>query len=375
MKKRAGILTFHRARNIGTCLQAYAFQTYLESQKIQSEFIDYRPQYIEDSFGIFVKSLYREAKKNWKTLFIFAVKTIIKIPFNYKREKAFEKFRQNYLKISNLEIDTKAKLKETTFPYDFYFFGSDQIWKPDLTEGVDLSFFGDFVGNNGKKISYAASIGKNELNPLEMNRLLLGINFLDAVGVREKSAAELLQEKTDKKVFINIDPTLLIDKEIWIKFIGKKRISEKYILVYVLEINKELIDLVRKIAEKKDLKVVYLDMKNYYGKRGISRYSAGPEEFLNLIYFADYVITNSFHGTVFSVIFEKQFFSVPHKSRSTRVVDLLSELGIPERLIYTAQTDKNIDEEIRYSQVKSKLKIMRQKSETYLADVLEVKRH
>ena len=92
-----------------------------------------------------------------------------------------------------------------------------------------------------------------------------------------------------KKSLSILTPTLLIDKEIWIKFIGKKRISEKYILVYVLEINKELIDLVRKIAEKKDLKVVYLDMKNYYGKRGISRYSAGPEEFLNLIYFADYM--------------------------------------------------------------------------------------
>ena len=109
MKKRAGILTFHRARNIGTCLQAYAFQTYLESQKIQSEFIDYRPQYIEDSFGIFVKSLYREAKKNWKTLFIFAVKTIIKIPFNYKREKAFEEFREKkYYKILFDNFDLNA---------------------------------------------------------------------------------------------------------------------------------------------------------------------------------------------------------------------------------------------------------------------------
>ena len=141
MKKRAGILTFHRARNIGTCLQAYAFQTYLESQKIQSEFIDYRPQYIEDSFGIFVKSLYREAKKNWKTLFIFAVKTVIKIPFNYKREKAFEKFRENYLKISNLEIDTKAKLKETIFPYDFYFFGSELNLEPGFDRRGDLSLF------------------------------------------------------------------------------------------------------------------------------------------------------------------------------------------------------------------------------------------
>ena len=250
--------------------------------------------------------------------------------------------------------------------------GSDQIWNPDLTDGLDLTFFGDFVKGRGKKISYAASIGKNILTECELKKMVQAIEYLDVVGVREVSAANLLQNNTEKDIYVNIDPTLLIDSKAWRRFITKRIRNDKYVFVYALEKNMKLINAAKQIAKRKNLNVVFLDMKNYYGKRGRSYYSAGPIEFLNLLYYADCVVTNSFHGTVFSMIFEKKFFSIPHKSRSTRVIDLLSELGLSDRVVFEYSGKENIDSPIDYKRVNELLSIKRKKSEKYFSDNLDI---
>lgn len=372
MQKKAGILTFHRARNIGTNLQAFALQEYLTSLGLKTEFIDYRPKYIEQSFGVFIKPLYEQAKGSMTSLAKFWLKTIVKFPFNIKRECIFENFREKYISISEEKFLTREEILNSHMQYDYYFFGSDQIWNPDLTDGLDLTFFGDFIKGGGKKISYAASIGKDRLTECELENIVQAIQNLDAVGVREVSAANLLQSNIGKGICVNIDPTLLVDRDVWKKFINKRLRSDKYIFVYALEKNIHLINAARHIAEAKNLNVVFMDMKNYYGKRGRSYYSAGPVEFLNLLYYADYVITNSFHGTVFSIIFEKQFFSIPHKSRSTRVVDLLRELDLSDRIFYEYSGNENIDAPVDYKHVNQLLCIQRERSKKYFSDNIDI---
>ncbi len=367
-----GLLTFHRARNIGTNLQAFALQEYLNSLGVKAEFIDYRPKYIEQDFGVFIRPLYEQAKTSMVSLAKFWLKTIVKLPFNLKREYTFKQFRERYLSVSEEKFLTREEVSNSHLDYDYYFFGSDQIWNPDLTNGLDLTFFGDFVKGRGKKISYAASIGKNMLTECELKKIVQAIKYLDVVGVREVSAANLLQNNTEKDIYVNIDPTLLIGREVWMRFITKRIRSDKYVFVYALEKNINLVNAVRQIAEEKNLNVVFLDMKNYYGKRGRSYYSAGPIEFLNLLYYADYVVTNSFHGTVFSMIFEKKFFSIPHKSRSTRVIDLLSELGLSDRVVFEYSGKENIDSPIDYKRVNELLSVKREKSEKYFSDNLDI---
>ena len=138
---------------------------------------------------------------------------------------------------------------------------------------------------------------------------------LDYIGVREKSAKKTLEELGAQDVKLNVDPTLLVKEEVWHKLAKNIDKKIKYILVYTLEINDELIKIVKNVSEKKNLQVICLDLKNRYGKRGMTRYTADPREFLGYVKNAEYVITNSFHGTVFSIIFEKRFLSIPHKTR------------------------------------------------------------
>lgn len=369
-EKKVGILTFHRARNIGTCLQAYALQKYLENQEKSVEFIDYRPQYIEDSFGIFIKELYRQAKGNAKKLILFWIKTIFRLPFSTMRERKFGAFRNDYLRISEKTFYKREEMKNMGEEYSHIFFGSDQIWNPQLTEGIDTAFFGEFGADKVIKASYAASLGANSLSNEEQEKLQKSVKYLDYVGVREESAKNVLENLDVENVMVNIDPTLLVDKSVWDDISKPSTQKEKYILVYTLEINEELIKIVREISEKKNLKVICLDMKNRYGRHGSSKYTTDPREFIGLVEGAEYVITNSFHGTVFSTIYEKKFLSIPHMTRSTRVKDLLSKLGIEERMVFTQKDCIDIDADIDYESVKQKLELVKKESKEYIKSVL-----
>lgn len=371
--KKVGLFTFHRARNIGTSLQAYALQKYLETSGATVEIVDYRPRYIEEDFGIFIKSLYKKSKNSVKERTIFWVKTILRMPFAVKREYNFGKFWESNFKISKDSYFTYEELKNAKLDYTHCVYGSDQIWNPDLTEGIDNVYFGLF-NDKITHFSYAASIGKDKPQDNEVDKIVKGINNLSLVGVREKSAKEVLKTKYNGEICINIDPTLLLEKKEWMKFIKKNPIKSEYIFVYVLEKNQELIDVAKAIAEKENLKIIFLDLKNRFGKRGVSKYTAGPCEFLNYIYHAKYVITNSFHGTVFSIIFHKQFFSIPFRDRGTRVVDLLGTLGISERIIYEKKEMYDIRQNINYEEVEKKIEQNREISRNYIMKALEMER-
>ena len=371
--KKVGLFTFHRARNIGTSLQAYALQKYLETCGEMVEIVDYRPWYIEESFGIFIKSLYKKSRNSIKGIIIFWIKTILRMPFAARREYNFKTFWKENFRISEKSYGTYEELQNTELDYTHCVYGSDQIWNPDLTEGIDNVYFGMF--NSGIiHFSYAASIGKDKLKDGEVEKIIDGINNLSFVGVREKSAKAALKRKYNGDIQINIDPTLLLEKKEWMKFIKENPIKSEYVFVYVLEKNQELIEVAKTIAEQENLKIVFLDLKNYFGKRGISKYTAGPSEFLNYIYHAKYVITNSFHGTVFSIIFHKQFFSIPFQERGTRVVDLLEMLGISERIIYKKDDMYDIKQHIDYENVEKRIEDNRECSRKYIINALGMER-
>jgi O-antigen ligase len=367
------VMTFHRARNYGTCLQAMALQKALGNLGCRSVLLDYQPDYIEDSFGVFNYELWRQ-EKGIKSKLVFLLKTIFKLPRNIRREWNFETFRDRYYQISAESFYTEQELKDASLPYTAYVFGSDQIWNPQLTRGFCGTYFGDFVSSqNAVKASYAASIGISDISDVaeEMKKQ---VNTLDFIGVRERNARDLLAPLTDKEIVVNADPTLLLDAQEWISMTHESPIKKPYILVYALEINEELIRCASDLAKEKKMPIVFFDTKNRYGCEVISKYAADPIEFLSLLRGAAYVITNSFHGTVFSVVFQKQFLCIPHQTRASRLVNLLEDLGLTDRIQYRAEEQKEIDCPIDYQSVQNILKTKRDESLTYLKMILESKR-
>lgn len=366
--KKVGILTEHRARNFGSCLQAYALQTAINKLGHKAEIVDYRPIAIENSFGVFIVDLYNQAKGNAKNLIKFAINLVVFAPFRYKREKNFKEFRDKYFTLSTYNFDkfdcnVNDKVKD-----DVYVCGSDQIWNPKITYGLDPMYFAYPMDKNATKLSYAASIGLSDISDYTED-FKKYLDVLDVITVREPSAQKMLNEITDKKVSVVLDPTLLLKKEDWVSlFADRERPKDPYILVYSLKVDDEMVSYARKLSEEKGLPVIFFDLRKRYGENSISKFTADPIDFIYYLYHADYVVTNSFHGTVFSVIFEKQFVCVPMQGTSSRMIDLLHTIGLDHRLI---KPNFEIEQTVDYSNAKKILQERREESLALLKNAIE----
>ncbi len=367
--KKTAILTEHRARNHGSCLQAYALQQTLSELGYAPEIVDYRPKAIEDTFGVFIKSLLRDCGKNPVRIAIFFANTILFAPLRIRREIKFYRYRRDKFCLSKKHyphIDSKIA---KALQYDTYVCGSDQIWNPKITHGMDPVYFAAPFNPEARKISYAASIGLSELPESDASEFVSLLQSLDTVTVREPSAATLIKTLCDKPVDVVLDPTLLLEPQQWHNFIKDRRgINKKYILVYSLKVDDTMIAYANKLSKETGLPVLFFDLRRRYGKHSISKYTADPVDFLRYVHDAEYVVTNSFHGTVFSVIFEKQFICVPMQGTSSRMVDLLNHLQLSNRLLSDCS---DINDPIDYTFAKNTLSADRSRSREILENAIE----
>ena len=221
--------------------------------------------------------------------------------------------------------------------------------------------------NLKKKNSYAASFGFKEvpksLKDIYKDRLM---NF-NNISVRESSGVNIVDKLTGKKAIKSIDPTLLLEKEEWEKLAMKPR-AEKYVLLYeVNKASKENYQLAKKIAKEKGLKIIAITQK-FYSLDDIRAHQTGPRGLLGYIEHADYVLTDSFHGTVFSIIFEKQFIFCKNSNPDTniRMLELLSMTNLSNR-----QSKENYDKTIDWSDVRKNLKQARIESTSYINSIIE----
>lgn len=248
--------------------------------------------------------------------------------------------------------------------------GSDQIWNIIDRPINDLYLFGFLKKTSAKKYSYAASIGQEKLSDKQKEYYKTVLNDFEIVSFREKAAKKLLGDKLGDRVRIDIDPTLLQDKIFWDKIASKRINKERYIFIYMLRPDKRLIKMGKLLAKKTNCKIIYTGLFNYKLRCAETISDAGPEEFLSLIKNAEYVITNSFHGTVFSVLFEKKFVSVKIASTSSRAENLLNILHLQEHLITDTNDYKVIEKDIDYNEVNKKLNDEREKSVKYLENII-----
>ncbi len=286
--------------------------------------------------------------------------------------KEFLKFNTrlfgDYRKEAKLKRFTKKNIgKNTGNPKcDYSIVGSDQVWNPDYLRTRPFLLN---VPNNSIKIAYAASIGKEELNKDELDRFREALKDYKAISVRERSAKELLQPLTDKKVEVVLDPTLLLDKTEYEKLETKPddiKENEKYVFCYILG-GREQMDAIKEFADKKGYKVLLFSDK--------SGSSYGIEEFLYLIHHAELICTDSFHACVFSFIFEKPFVAFRRTGTAdymyTRLQNLIETFELKGREF----NGKNITSEnvkADYSEAKKILEKEQKKSMEFLKNALGV---
>lgn len=344
-KKKVGILTFQRTTNYGAQLQNYALQEYLRKFKnLTIKVINYDNEKIDLSERHIEISEYKGLKGLIRYLLIGHKR---KIKWNN-----FEKFRDKYINLT--EEYNKGNIKHIENKIDYFVVGSDQVWNTEIT-GNDYNYMLDFIKDNNKKYSYAASIGIENLSKENKEKVISMIKQFKYINVRESTAKILLEQNSIKNVKEVIDPVFLLNTEEWIRKLKLTPKKGNYIFVYMIDNYKENIKKIKRFAKKEHLKVIYINDNtfNVYGVKNVK--TASPKEFLEYLYGAKHVITGSFHAISFSLIFNKNFYYILNKKfkRSSRITDLLSKLDIQNKDITEEKEVKK--SEINYGKVSSKV--------------------
>lgn len=320
-KKRVGVITFHDYDNYGAILQSYALQRKLKEMGTYPEIIDYRCDYISNPFR-----LVNLKKKGLFNYIYGAIGHICYIP----RRRQCNLFRK-HMRYS--QPVSKGNMGAVAGKYDIYIAGSDQIWDYKLTN-FDTTYFLDFVKKGKKKCSYAASIGEHEPPEQYRKKYSSLLKDFDQILVREDYGADIVESLTGSRPGITCDPTLLLTADEWTSLLKEPRCKNKYILVYQLGINKELVDFVRRLKKKTGLRVVYIPFPLVGLMNCSCKIAIGPAQWMGLFKNAEYVISDSFHGVVYSLLFNRNFFAMVnghHMNR--RVQQLLKMVGLSHRTI------------------------------------------
>ena len=288
------------------------------------------------------------------------------------RTNSFSEMREKHLNLSVEKYLSSDELINNPPHYKYYISGSDQVWNPYFKKKIGNSYFLDFATDNSIKIAYAASIAEKVPDELNDEYFSL-INDFDYISVRESSAKKYLNTLTDKDIYVTLDPTFLLNTEQWNRFIKESFIKEDYIFVYDIEENNELVKLTNRISEKYGYKVISYGSSKKFNMGVKSFKYDSPIEFLNYVKNAKLVLSTSFHGVAFAIIFNKPFYSIPHKTRGSRMIDTLNLLELHERIIYQNDDLKDVDFELDYSSANQILEIQKNVSIKYLREALNIK--
>ena len=359
-------ITCHDVYNSGASLQAYALMKYLQGFGHDVKIIDYKPEYLSRHYKLWIVA----NPKYEKNMILKIIYLLLKLPgrlWALKTKKVFDNFKNQYLDITETRYKSNEELKENLPEADIYIAGSDQIWNATFPNGKDEAFYLDFVPNNKIKASYAASFA-TETFPEELKQKTSKmLSQFDYISVREKSGLDILKNMDINNGVQVLDPVFLLNKDHWDKMCIDINCTGKYLLVYDFDNNPLIKEIAIKISKEKGLKI-YTIFKSDYSDKVISQ--MGPIEFISYIKNAEFIISNSFHGTAYSLIFEKEFIVTNRVDKiNTRMRDLLSEIGISERLVSNID-EINCLEKLNYSDIKYNIDKLIKQSKLYLDKVI-----
>ena len=364
---RIKTITCHDVYNSGASLQAYALMRYLEELGNEVEIIDYKPDYLNNHYklGVIANPKYE------KNLMLKMIYLTLKFPgrvLALRKKIKYDHFRDNYLKVTKKRYISNSELKSNPPEADIFICGSDQIWNSKFNNGKDPAFYLDFAPQGKIRASYAASFATDRIEEAVGDITKERINKLDYIGVREISALNILEDLGIDNGIQVMDPVFLLSKETWLNMAYEVDKKQKYIFVYDFDGNELIKEIALKVAKKKSLKI-YTVFKSDYSDKVIK--GMGPIDFISYIKNAEFVISNSFHGTAFSIIFEKQFVVVNRKEAiNTRMRDLLTILKIENRLINENYNFDLINKNIDYTVVNRAIELKVKSSKEYLENII-----
>ena len=327
--KKIAIMTWYTHNNYGSKLQATAMSRYIKKMGYDSYFINYKPRGVlyENNFKSTLKKVVTKLKS----------KTINK-PFN--NNDIFEDYKRKYIKETE-KCDSYVDLYQLNSDFDAFICGSDQIWSPN---NFDSKYFLDFADDN-KIIAYAPSIGLNNIySPIIKEKMCTLIKRFKYLSVREETGAEIIKNNVGIDAQVVLDPTLLLKSNEWEQIenieLAKQLKNQQYVVTYFLGDSSKYIKVIEKYAKNKNLKIYNIPV---FKSKKINKYnfytSVGPSEFLSLIHNANCVFTDSFHGTILSINYNKDFYtfkrfkSTSKNNQNSRVEDILKRLSLDDRLV------------------------------------------
>ena len=369
--KKISVITFHASYNYGSNLQAYALQEYIKNicnSNCRYEIINLRNERQKEIYGLYSQK--RKISSVIKNIITFFYKRKIEVKYN-----RFEKFINQELNVTK-EYESLEELKRAKLDYDYYISGSDQLWNLNAYD-FDWANYLEFV-KKGKRISYAASFGPKEQrwNDQEKVRVANDLKKYDNLSVRDQISFENVKTLTGREAEINVDPTMLLNKSEWDKLVPKEKIVKgKYILFYTLGPDRNMIKMVKKVAKILKLPVVITKFNNQYDafSNFKKQYDTGPIEFLNLVKNAELVLSSSFHGTIFSILFNKPFFAI-RGNKDFRIQTLLKKMKLENRSIDENDIEEKCKEAyiIDFKEAETLLEEERKKATKYLKNALDI---
>ncbi len=367
---KIGIITWFTGPNYGTNLQAIALQYYLRKQGHEVNIINYEVLVSQQGGK---KRIFQKIISQPKKYLVKLVNKKYDCEILIRDKRLKQSINKNC--ILTKKINTENEFVKVCNEFDLLICGSDQIWNPNWYHPF---YFADYEDIDTRRISYAPSVGVDSVPNKVIPQFLHSINNFSHISVREDSAADLIEFYTKERPQVVVDPTLLLGKEDWERIFPKKVLyNNSYVLGIFLNDKLSHLLAAKKYAKSQQLDYVIVPYKGItYLQRGKICADAGLDEIINLIRGAQYILTDSFHITVFSILYERQFYIFQRfredevNSQNTRITNLLNMVGLEERLVPYGTRKINHIQDIDYSKYITNLKIVVEKSKKYLFNAI-----
>lgn len=382
-KRLVGLCIVHKNHNYGSMLQSFATLVKLDELGVDYEIIDYsHPRTLQFYAGAAGRLANRDFLYSKARL--FRKKAGKKLHPDYAANEAvrgerFDRFVKERFPRFSEPINEYRRLRRYAEKFTDVLVGSDQLWLPS---GNGTNFYNlMFAPRACNRIAYAASFGVSSIPAHQRKETAEYLNRIRHISLREESGKRIVKELTGRDVPVILDPTMVITREQWDEAVADKAVTDgEYLFCYFLGNNPSHREEASALAKSLGLKIVtlrhldeYIASDEKFGDE--APYDVGPEEFVNLIRHAKYVCTDSFHGSVFSILYHKQFISFNRygdgkNSRNSRLDTLFGNIGIDRR--FHGDLKSEILRKIDYDAVDSKLEVLRTRSDRFIREALSL---
>ena len=375
MEDKVRIISYQNAQNYGAVLQAYGLQQVIKSLGFGDVlFINYNPDYLKNRYLVFPENWYKPRVWSFKNAIDFYSSMPFRVASRVIRNNAFNKSRARLL--SQTEQQYRCLDDFVDVPCDYLVLGSDQIWSTWITGGPDPVFYGK-GGYKGlkKRISYAPSSELSTFNNPDYIKIIGEyLSNIDCISVREKTVSKLLEEKLGISSEVCVDPTILSGRIHFDKIASDRKIKKDYILVYAYNNYSDFIQsLIKTVPGFEKYEIHYISfgssggLKTLLGRKCHNESSV--EEFVSLFKYASYVVTNSFHGLAFSLLFNRKFIIAYEEGKSSRCESLLQQIDASDKMVH--QTSEVNWEKINFDHINERLEAIREESRQFLINSLK----